>query len=177
MKLRIGEREYQVVTPKRGGQLNGGANMLSLLDLRRQSLDVFGFECGIGKLDELETRARQLKVERRTAERAGDVDEVRRIDAAIADDGMVNVGILVFLSRRAAGERITLREAVDVDMSDLEWIREDGDPAEVSDDDEDEDATPDPTLPAPASLATSDVARPAAGKGKAKRRPVKGGRS
>ena len=179
MKLRIGEREYQVVTPKSGGRLNGGANMRSLLDLRRQSTEVFGFEIGMLKLDELEATARQRKAERRAAERAGDKDAVRRIDAQIADDGMVNIGILVFLSRRAAGDRCSLEDAVDVDLQDLEWIREPGDPDDEQDDDEDA-GPPDPTLPAPGSPATSAVDRPAGAArkpGKGKRQPAKAGRS
>lgn len=66
------------------------------------------------------------------------------------DEAILLTGISVWLSRRHAGERLTLEEACDVPMTDIEFVAELGDPGQRQ-------VTPDPHL-----AADLEVSGPAA---------------
>lgn len=59
-----------------------------------------------------------------------------------SDEALIVAGVSVWLARRHAGEMLTLEEACAVKMSDVEFIREPGDPAPVEGA---VDGRPDPT--------------------------------
>lgn len=192
MRIRVDGREYPVVDHR------SGAKLLHLVELREHTRRLLEEPLGMGRLDEMTRVARELARDVKAAEhehaiaveREAPADEledlanrVRRLKGAQADDGLLGLAIIVFLSRRAAGDRVTFAQATTIDVGAIEWIEEPGDTAVVPpevDDDADPFA-PDPTAPgdtgAPGSPVTSDAgpARPrAAAKGK---RPAKGGRS
>jgi hypothetical protein len=77
-----------------------------------------------------------------------------------SDEALLLAGITVWFARRRAGENLTLEEACDVPMSEVEFVREPGDPDE---DDLDPASRPDPTRPGSGRA----VARPADRKRKA----------
>ena len=136
MKLRIQGKEYPLITPD-------SAHLLHLMELKAQSRDVSPDGKGLGM-----SALQKMKDEAGDAARAGEAD---------ADVGILWLGILAFLTRRAAGEVVTFREAIDIPLSAIEAVPEDGD--------EQQDATgegeADPTTPAPAGPATPDADRPA----------------
>lgn len=197
MRIRIGEREYPVIGHR-------SANLLHLLELREHTRGLFSEPLGMARLDEIERTAKVLrgKVAAAQQQRAAAVEvvdgvEVVRDAVALAaaddllerlhveqvDDGLLGMAIVIFLSRRKAGDRVTFAQAVDVDIaSDVEWIPDPDDALPVAPSAGDGvplDGTvgtaPDPHTPAPGSLGTSagdlKAARPV------KRKPVKGGRS
>lgn len=194
MKLRIDGREYPVVSHR-------GANLLHLLELREHTRALFAEPLGMARLDELERVSRgireqvvRVKVARERAVEEGDElavaaadEELHKLEAAQIDDGLLGMAIIIFLSRRKAGDRVTFAQAVDVDVAeDVEWIPEPDDAMPVPPAPGDGvpvdgvTAAPDPTVPAvPASLATragdpTAAAAPAAPKVK---RSSKAGRS
>ncbi len=194
MRIKIEGRDYDVVSHR-------GANLLHLLELREHTRALFAEPLGMARLDELERVSRgireqvlRVKAGREDAVERGDGDavaaadvELRRLEAAQIDDGLLGMAIVIFLSRRKAGDRVTFAQAVDVDVAqDVEWIEEPGDAMPVPPAGTDGvpldgvTAAPDPTVPAPASLATRagdlDPAGPAPAAPKVKR-STKGGRS
>jgi hypothetical protein len=58
------------------------------------------------------------------------------------------MAVMVFLTRRAAGEKVTFLEAIDVPLGSIEVVTEPGD--------EQAPAEPDPTTPGPDSPATPE---------------------
>lgn len=160
-RMRIDGREYRVVDHR------GGAKLLHLVELREHTRKLLEDPLGMGRLDEMARRARELAHEVRAAERdhaAAAADgagpeqleelarRVRRARSEQADDGLLGLAIIVFLSRRAAGERVTFAEATTVDVDRVEFIPDDGDPVVVPPDAGDEVAdpfgpAPDPTVP------------------------------
>jgi hypothetical protein len=76
-----------------------------------------------------------------------------------SDEALLLAGITVWFARRRAGENLTLEQACDVPMSEVEFVREPGDPEDV---DLDAAGRPDPTRP-----GSGRVARPADRKRKA----------
>jgi len=191
VRIRIEGREYPVVGHR-------AANLLHLIELREHTRALFAEPLGMARLDDLErvssrirrdlTRVTLLRDE--AAERGDDLavaagdDEIRRLQSEQADDGLLGMAIVIFLSRRKAGERVTFAQAVDVDIAnDVEWIPEPDDEQPVAPDPGDGvpldgvTAAPDPHSPAPASLGTSaGDPDPAPVPPKAKR-ATKGGRS
>lgn len=196
MKIRIEGREYPVVDHR------SGAKLLHLVELREHTRTLLEEPLGMGRLDELARQARELVAGIKAAERdyaaarddgAGPVQleelagRVRALKGAQADDGLLGLAIVVFLSRRAAGDRVTFAQATTVDVGQIDYVEEPGD-AQVVAPDEGEQGdpfgpeAPDPTAPGepvPASPGTpGDVlvppkARKVAGKVAASR----GGRS
>lgn len=71
----------------------------------------------------------------------------------LTDDGLVALGALVWLTRRRAGERLTLEQACDFPLDDLEFISEPDDPEVVE--------LPDPTRSAPEDSAPAVADEPA----------------
>lgn len=169
MRLRIDGREYPAVGHK-------GASLLHVLQLKREARPVLGYDLGLRELDRMEREARKLKRDITAARKAGDDERVAELQADAADDGLVGLAIVVYFSRRRAGEQVTFREAIDVDLGAVEYVREDGDP--TTDDDDEEQAAPDPTLPGDASPATAGPrARGRAAAAKAPARKTAAGRS
>jgi hypothetical protein len=97
----------------------------------------------MGKLDELEHLARDLSAQIKAAKAAGDTAAQVAAERALMDQGMVYTAVAIFLSRRAAGDRVTFTQAIDIDMSQVEFVEDDDAPA-VDDDHEDVPAV-DPT--------------------------------
>jgi hypothetical protein len=199
MRIRIGEREYPVIGHR-------SANLLHLLELREHTRGLFAEPLGMARLDEIERAAKVLrrKVAAAHQQRAAAVNNVdgvevvrdaealaaaddllARLHVQQVDDGLLGMAIVIFLSRRKAGDRVTFAQAVDVDVAaDVEWIPDPDDALPVvpaAGDGVPLDGTvgtaPDPHTPAPGSPETSagdlEAARPA----KVKRAPGKGGRS
>ena len=172
MKIRIEGREYPVVDHR------SGAKLLHLVELREHTRTLLEEPLGMGRLDELARQARELVAGIKAAERdyaaarddgAGPVQleelagRVRALKGAQADDGLLGLAIVVFLSRRAAGDRVTFAQATTVDVGQIDYVEEPGD-AQVVAPDEGEQGdpfgpeAPDPTVPvgapAPASPET-----------------------
>lgn len=193
MKIRIGEREYPVVDHR-------GAKLLHLVELREHTRRLLEEPLGMARLDEMSRASRALARDLAAAERdhaaarddgAGPeqleelAQRVRRLKGEQADDGLLGMAIIVFLSRRAAGERVTFAQATDVDVESLQWVEEPGDVAVVPPAGDDPDADPfgpDPTAPGTAAADASraildDVPPVAADAPTAKVRPRRAGRS
>lgn len=199
VKIRISGRDYAVIGHR-------AANLLHLLELREHTRGLFAEPLGMARLDEIERTAKVLrsriaaaKLQRAAAVDVVDNVEVVRDPEALAaaddllerlhveqvDDGLLGMAIVIFLSRRKAGDRVTFAQAVDVDIAqDVEWIPDPDDALPVVPEAGDGvplDGTPgeapDPHTPAPGSLGTraGDLdPRPAKVKRTA---PGKGGRS
>lgn len=192
MKIRIGGSEYPVVSHR-------SANLLHLIELREQTRKLFDEPLGMARLDQIERVSRALrdkvtaaKKQRALALEAGDEAAVAASDELIeqlnqeqVDDGLLSMAIIIFLSRRKAGERITFAQAVNVDIAeDVEWISEPDDALPVTPDEDTDSAptdgataTPDPHMPARGSRATRAGARSEAQTKKKRAAPTKGGHS
>lgn len=192
MRIMIEGREYPVIGHR-------SANLLHLIELREHTRALFAEPLGMARLDELERVSKRIRSEvvavkaarEAAVERGDDLavaaadDELRRLEAEQADDGLLGMAIVIFLSRRKAGDRVTFAQAVDVDVAnDVEWLEDPEDAKPVLPDPADGvplegvTAAPDPHTPARGSLATRagdlDPAAPAAPKVK---RASKRGRS
>lgn len=167
MKIVIDGREYPAVGHK-------GARLLHLIELREQTRKLLAEPLGMARLDRLAKTSQSAREELDAAKALGDPDAVAAAEERVAADAELWTAVVIFLSRRGAGERVTFAEAVDVDLATVEFILEDGDrdgdePAGPSE-------APDPTPPGSGGPETSgDAANPRALKGKPKTR--KGGRS
>lgn len=191
MRIRIEGREYPVIGHR-------AANLLHLIELREHTRALFAEPLGMARLDDLERVSRRIRADvvRVKAARDEAVDggddlavatadeELRRLEAEQADDGLLGMAIVIFLSRRKAGDRVTFAQAVDVDVAnDVEWIAEPDDADVVPPDSADGvpidgvGAAPDPHSPAPGSLATSAGDPPDPGVPAKAKRASKGGRS
>jgi hypothetical protein len=189
MRIKIEGREYPVI-----GHRN--ANLLHLIELREHTRALFAEPLGMARLDDLERVSKRIRssltavqAARAEAVAAGDDlaveaadDELRRLQAEQADDGLLGMAIVIFLSRRKAGDRVTFAQSIDVDIAgDVEWIPDPDDSDPVAPDASDGvpldgvGAAPDPHSPAPGSPVTS-AGDPEPATVKAKR-PSKGGRS
>ncbi len=177
-RIRIAGREYDAVDHR------GGARLLHLVELREHTRTLLEVPLGMGRLDEMSRRGRELAQQVKAAQQAHDdlvaagasperleaaADRLRAARAEQADDGLLGLAIIVFLSRRKAGDRVTFAQACDVDVDEVEWIPEPADAAVVPpsgdgpvEDPFGPDAPADPTPPARASRATraGDPARP-----------------
>lgn len=191
MRIRIEGREYPVIGHR-------AANLLHLIELREHTRALFAEPLGMARLDDLERVSRRIRADvvrvkaaRDEAVEGGDDlavatadEELRRLEAEQADDGLLGMAIVIFLSRRKAGDRVTFAQAVDVDVAnDVEWIAEPDDADVVPPDSADGvpidgvGAAPDPHSPAPGSLATSAGDPPDPGVPAKAKRASKGGRS
>jgi hypothetical protein len=168
VKIRIEGREYPVVGHR-------SANLLHLIELREHTRALFAEPLGMARLDDLERVSKRIragvvavKAAREDAVERGDDlavaaadDDLRRLEAEQADDGLLGMAIVIFLSRRKAGDRVTFAQAVDVDIAhDVDWIPEPDDEQPVAPDPGDGvpldgvTAAPDPHSPAPDSPGT-----------------------
>lgn len=144
MKLRIQDREYPLITPD-------SAHLLHLMELKAQSVRYSpdGKGLGMSALQKMRSeaaeRARRVQAARDAGEDVPDAEED-------ADAGLMWLGVLAFLTRRAAGEDLTFVDAIDIPLSSIEAVPEEGD------DTEGDGGEPDPTTPAPAGQATPDDA-------------------
>jgi hypothetical protein len=134
VKLMIDGREYPTVTHE-------NASLLHLFELKQQTRDFTEDGKGLG-MAALEEIGRQATAAQAAGETPDDVD--------------LWSAVVVFLSRRSAGDKVTFLEAIDIPVASLQSIPEPGDeaPSEV-----------DPTTPGPDSPATpesdpSDAATP-----------------
>jgi hypothetical protein len=128
VKLLIDGREYAAVD-------HSNASLLHLMELKQQTRDFSddGHGLGMAALQAIGVSASQAQAE-------GEVP-------VNADLWMA---VMVFLTRRAAQEKVTFLEAIDVPLGSIQVVAEPGDeqaPAEV-----------DPTTPGPDSPATPDDA-------------------
>lgn len=191
-KLRIEGREYPAVDHR-------GATLLHLVELREHTRRLLEVPLGMGRLDELSRMAReqgrrrtQLEAAYAVAVEGGEpaavledlAEQLREVKAAQADDGLLGLAIIVFLTRRKAGDRVTFAQATNVDVDLIEWVPEDSDeqPVAPSDDELPDDpfgpgAAPDPTVPGHGSPATPDDDRDPLEAPTRKGRTRKGGRS
>lgn len=130
-RLKIGDREYEAVDPR------GGARLIHLIELAEHTRKLLGQPIGMHRLDEMARNARALGARVRAAEAAYRAAEERHADPAVladladdvraakgaqADDGLLGLAIMVFLSRRAAGDRLTFAQACDVPVDHVEWL-------------------------------------------------------
>jgi hypothetical protein len=128
VKLVIDGREYPAVT-------HATASLLHLMELKQQTRDLTPDGLGLG-MAALEGIGREAEVARASGETPPNAD--------------VWFAVLVFLSRRAAGEKLSFVEAIDVPFGAIEFVTEPGDEAQV--------AEADPTTPGPDSPATPESA-------------------
>lgn len=142
MKLIIEGRTYDVIGRK-------SANLRHLFEMRRQSVDLLGYEMGLSRLDDLERVARATRAALAAARAAGDDDKVAALRASQAEEGMLGLAVTVFLSRRKAGDAVSFAEALDFDMGALEFVEEPGDKADAGAEE------PDPTTPGSGGPVTS----------------------
>lgn len=129
MKLKIQGAEYPLVTPQ-------GADLLDLMELKQQSKPFSDDGKGWGMNALL-----RLGQDSTESAKRGDTD---------FDSYVLWMGVLVFLSRRKAGDQVTLRDALRVPLDEVESVPEAGD--EVPD----EEGEADPTIPGPVSPATPE---------------------
>lgn len=135
-RIRIDGTEYRVVDHR------GGAKLLHLVELREHTRALLEEPIGMGRLDEMARRAQELTRAVKAAEddyrgavQGGSTPEqledlarvVRRCKAEQADDGLLGLAIIVFLSRRAAGDRVTFAQATSVDVDRIEFVEEPAD--------------------------------------------------
>jgi hypothetical protein len=205
VKIRINGRDYPVIGHR-------SANLLHLIELREHTRGLFSEPLGMARLDEIERTAKALRAriaaaqEQREAavtqvdgvevvvdaEAVAAADELlERLDIEQVDDGLLGMAILLFLSRRKAGDRVTFAQAIDLDVAhDVEWIHEPGDALPVTPQPGDGvpldgtvQAAPDPLSPACGSRVTDVAGQPDPDQGpdpvpvKRKRSTPKGGRS
>jgi len=150
-QLRIGDRQYEAVDPR------GGARLLHLIELAEHTKRLLGAPIGMHRLDEMSRNARALASRVRAAESAHRAavdagadpvvvaelaEDVRTAKGAQADDGLLGLAILVFLSRRAAGDRCTFAQACDVPVDQVEWIPDPSDALPVPPDGDEPDEDP-----------------------------------
>lgn len=177
-RIRIDGREYDAVDAR------GGARLLHLVELREHTRTLLEEPLGMGRLDEMAREATRLAREVKAAQHDYDVaaadgagpeqledlaQRIRRAKSAQADDGLLGLAIIVFLTRRKAGDRVTFAQACDVDVDRIEWVPEAGDATPVPPSGDGPAADPfgpdraDPQTPARGSRATraGDPARPA----------------
>jgi hypothetical protein len=128
VKLMIDGREYAAVD-------HSNASLLHLMDLKTQTaklgLGPNGKGLGMAALQAIGTSSAE-------AQASGEVPE----------DADVWMAVMVFLTRRAAGENISFIDAIDVPLGSIEVVPEPGD--------EQAPAEADPTTPGPDSPATPE---------------------
>lgn len=114
MKLVIQGREYDLVNPQT-------ATLLHLMELRQQTRGLVDGGIGARRLGQMAARMDAAHQAQERGE-APDVDD---------DEALLWLGILVFLARRAAGEKITFTDAVDIPGDAVDLVAEPGDEVPV----------------------------------------------
>jgi len=121
VKIVIDGREYDPVRPET-------AELLHLMELKQQSKSIVSGGIGLKMLQDIQRRADAAKAKAKAARKAGEpVDDDEGQDP---DEGIIFTAVAVFLSRRAAGEKITFGEACRVKLQGIDFLREDDDPAD-----------------------------------------------
>ena len=137
MKIRIDGVDYDAVDHR-------SANMLHLMELQQQSRRLVEGGLGMSRLE----RIMRSSVEYRRARKAWlDADADPDAEPEAPDDGILAIAILIFLSRRAGGDKVTFEDAND--YRSIEFVEEPGDQGEGEG-----EAEADPTSPGPASPET-----------------------
>jgi hypothetical protein len=133
MKLIIHGREYDAVSLEK-------ATLLHAMELKVQSRAITADGQGLGTkaLEDLQRRAELTGAE------------------ADADANMLMFCVMVFFTRRAAGDRITFEEAASIGPGDFEVIREPGDTPEPQPEGPTAPGGPE-TPEAPGDLAAADA--------------------
>jgi hypothetical protein len=128
VKLLIDGREYPAVD-------HSSASLLHLMELKQQTREFTedGKGLGMAALQAIGVSAAQAQAE-------GEVPEGADLWMAV----------MVFLTRRAAGEKLSFLEAIDVPLGSIEVVAEPGDQVEA--------VEPDPTSPGPVSPETLESA-------------------
>ena len=140
MKIRISGREYDAVNYKT-------ASVLHLMELRQQSREFTDDGKGLG-MKALEVMQRTGAAYQREVEQAQ--KDGRPVELEAPDEADLWLAVCLFLTRRAAGEKLRFLEAVDVPMGAIEVIPEPGD--------ENPEEEPDPQLPGSGGPATPEAA-------------------
>ena len=169
MKIVIDGREYPAVSHK-------GARLLHLIELREQTRKLLEEPLGMARLDALARASAGAREELKAARASGDAAAAAAAEQRVSVDAELWTAIVIFLSRRASGERVTFSEAVDVDLESVEFVLEEGDQPDEQDEPPGPREAPDPTPPGNGGPETNDDgAKPLEHKGKRKSR--KGGPS
>lgn len=139
MKLKIAGVEYEPVSFE-------SASPLLLMELQSQSRRLVEGGLGMSRLSLMERDSTAYRRARQAWQDAGaDPDQ----EPPPPDDSPIAIAVLMFLSRRAVGEKVTFEEAASTPMSEFEAIPD----ASDVDDAEAED----PQQPVPDIRATPDV--------------------
>jgi hypothetical protein len=126
VKLVIDGREYPAVTHET-------ASLLHLMELKQQTREFTEDGKGLGMAG---------------LSRLAGVTKAAQDAGAIPEDADLWSAVVVFLSRRGAGEKVTFLDAIDIPLASLQMIPEPGDEPEEE---------PDPTTPGPDSPATPEL--------------------
>jgi hypothetical protein len=125
VRLLIDGREYPAVD-------HSNASLLHLMELKQQTRDFTEDGKGLGM----------------AALQAVGASAAARADGEVPENADLWMAVMVFLTRRAAGEKVTFLEAIDVPLGSIEFLPEPGDePGQVE---------ADPTTPGPDSPATPE---------------------
>lgn len=109
MRILLGGVEYAAVNYQT-------ASLLHLMELKQQTRDFVPGGLGMHALEAMHRAGREHQA---AVERGEDV--------GAQDDADLWLGVCLFLSRRAAGDRCTFLEAVDVPLGAIEVVMEPGD--------------------------------------------------
>jgi hypothetical protein len=125
VRLLIDGREYPAVD-------HSNASLLHLMELKQQTRDFTEDGKGLGM----------------AALQAVGASAGARADGEVPESADLWMSVMVFLTRRAAGEKVTFLEAIDVPLGSIEFLPEPGDePGQVE---------ADPTIPGPDSPETPE---------------------
>jgi hypothetical protein len=124
VKLMIDGREYAAVD-------HSNASLLHLMELKQQTRDFTENGHGLGMA---------------ALQAIGASAAVAQAEGEVPENADLWMAVMVFLTRRSAGEKVTFLEAIDVPLGSIEVVTEPGDEAAP--------AEPDPTTPGPDSPAT-----------------------
>jgi hypothetical protein len=150
VKLVIEGREYRAVSHET-------AELLHLMELQQQGRDLVEGGLGMSAISRMEREgkayATAMKAWQAARDRGEDAEEPVTPDAALT-----MMAVTIFLTRRGAGEAVSLRDALRVGLSTIVQVPEPTDPAPSEED------GPDPTGPGsdgPATPAGAAAGEPA----------------
>ena len=146
MKIRINGKEYPAVSVE-------NAQLIHLMELQAQGPDLVPGGLGMGALQrmERETKAYHRSLVMAAAQRDAGQDS---IDPDMPDCCLTLMAVTVFLTRRAAGDVVSLRQALEIRFQDIEEVPE---PTDMPPSEEELD----PTKPVNDGQGTPAVAAPA----------------
>lgn len=146
MKLEIGGKRYDMCD-------ENTCNMLHMMELQQQARDILPGGSGMNALRKLRQEGIEYrrKLIRYNAEQAAGQNPE---EPDIPDGMLAMTAVIVFLSRRAAGDNVTFREAANLPFGEVKYIREDGDQDPLRDDGDDAE---DPPVPGDGPGTIGDV--------------------